>query len=383
MGVMDLRRRIMLNEPHIVTTTPAGIANFSTDMIAPLKSCKVEFSPVQSGSGDPSPDNVRPISGWTGVNVYRAGKNLLNVDRTEGTPNPSDVSNATSPRVMDADHYYVGLQSTNYYYKAYASATITNGTIIVNTTNNNSYGTGFPISVKGGKKYTLSATASNVLISFGYYDSEWHYLSGSSSVFALPTTITIPDNASYVTIIFRSGVNNPYTYSNIQFEVGETATPYEPYTGSTIPLDWTTEAGTVYGGYVDLVTGELVATSVSESFDLTGRSYTTDNGFDSWIIDAQYASTVASSSNGKMCDKATYSYGGAGVGNSHFYITSQGRIILYFPEEQHRTDTVQFVYPLATPITYQLTPTQLKSLRGVNNIWSDANGDISVKYWTH
>lgn len=36
----------------------------------PLKSCVVSIEPVQSGSGDPSPTNIRPISGWTQVNVW-------------------------------------------------------------------------------------------------------------------------------------------------------------------------------------------------------------------------------------------------------------------------------------------------------------------------
>lgn len=40
-------------------------------------SVKTTLAPVQSGSGDPSPDNVRPISGWTGVTLTRCGKNLL------------------------------------------------------------------------------------------------------------------------------------------------------------------------------------------------------------------------------------------------------------------------------------------------------------------
>jgi hypothetical protein len=42
-------------------------------------------------------------------------------------------------------------------------------------------------------------------------------------------------------------------------------------------------------------------------------------------------------------------------------------------------DGVQFVYPLATPITYTLTPTEIKSLLGDNNIWADA-GDTTVTY---
>jgi ribosomal protein L11 len=32
---------------------------------------------VQAGSGDPSPTNVRPITGWTGAKVMRCGKNFL------------------------------------------------------------------------------------------------------------------------------------------------------------------------------------------------------------------------------------------------------------------------------------------------------------------
>lgn len=35
------------------------------------KSCEVTFSPIQSGQGDPSPTNIRPISGWDGVTMYQ------------------------------------------------------------------------------------------------------------------------------------------------------------------------------------------------------------------------------------------------------------------------------------------------------------------------
>lgn len=33
------------------------------------------IAPVQAGSGDPSPSNVRPISGWTGAKLTRTGEN--------------------------------------------------------------------------------------------------------------------------------------------------------------------------------------------------------------------------------------------------------------------------------------------------------------------
>lgn len=35
----------------------------------PLKACTVDITPVQSGSGTPSPSNIRPISGWTEANI--------------------------------------------------------------------------------------------------------------------------------------------------------------------------------------------------------------------------------------------------------------------------------------------------------------------------
>ena len=40
-------------------------------------SAVVTLKPKQAGSGDPSPDNVRPITGWDSVQVTRCGKNLL------------------------------------------------------------------------------------------------------------------------------------------------------------------------------------------------------------------------------------------------------------------------------------------------------------------
>jgi hypothetical protein len=40
----------------------------------------------------------------------------------------------------------------------------------------------------------------------------------------------------------------------------------------------------------------------------------------------------------------------------------------------------KLVYPLATPVTYQLTPVQVQALLGVNNVFNDTNGDTEVKY---
>ena len=43
------------------------------------------------------------------------------------------------------------------------------------------------------------------------------------------------------------------------------------------------------------------------------------------------------------------------------------------------TNPLQVVYPLATPQTYQLTPQQIQTLVGTNNVWSE-DGAIEDEY---
>ena len=59
-------------KPAIVTDAKLGTT---------FKRLKVAIEPVQAGSGDPSPDNVRPISGWDTVKVTRCGKNIFDQSR--------------------------------------------------------------------------------------------------------------------------------------------------------------------------------------------------------------------------------------------------------------------------------------------------------------
>lgn len=63
----------------MVTTSSGTIASFKATESKPLTSLKVYFSPIQNGSGDPSPSNVRTISGRTSVKVVRCGRNMFNI----------------------------------------------------------------------------------------------------------------------------------------------------------------------------------------------------------------------------------------------------------------------------------------------------------------
>ena len=50
-------------------TASGSIATFTDGSTLPMRKLEVEIEPVQSGSGEPSPTNVRPISGWDECNV--------------------------------------------------------------------------------------------------------------------------------------------------------------------------------------------------------------------------------------------------------------------------------------------------------------------------
>ena len=67
-----------LTAVEIVDTASGAIASFAdgSDGV-PVKGLKVQLEPIQAGSGDPSPDNVRPISGGSSVTVDEDGEELF------------------------------------------------------------------------------------------------------------------------------------------------------------------------------------------------------------------------------------------------------------------------------------------------------------------
>lgn len=63
------------------SVTNQSIATFSDGGDGYPMEVTVSIEPIQSGTGDPSPDNIRPITGWTGCNVHVAdGENPHIVD---------------------------------------------------------------------------------------------------------------------------------------------------------------------------------------------------------------------------------------------------------------------------------------------------------------
>ena len=204
-------------------TVSGSLVTFETTKARPLTQCRVDFLPKQSGSGDPSPENVRPISGWNGL-----------------------------------------------------------------------------------------------------------------SVFVSPTTTG----------------------------------------GTEYPVTWQS-AGTVYGGYVDLVRGVLVATHeciTSTWGSFRNKTIIGDNT--RGVIDTIHNAKSSGGTN-SICNVAK-KYWNYTNDTTHFYADCSYAYV-FLPNDIDENIEIQIIYELTTPITYTLTPQQINTLIGTNNIWSDA-GEVTVTY---
>ena len=177
---------------------------------------KVSWTPTQEGSGDPSPENIRPIQGRTEVKVERCGANLLNIK-------PFDTRIQKGITFEYVPEGGIHIQGT-------ASASADSPT--------------FPVwHLPPGKYYGLDMgagiAASIVVLRNGR--NLWLNTKGIFEILA-------GDVTKYCYMIVANGAtlnNTIYPY----IVPGTTApTAYAPYTGSTSTLAL---PSTVYGGEVD------------------------------------------------------------------------------------------------------------------------------------
>lgn len=304
-------------------------------------------------------ENICPITGWTGCEVKRTGKNLF--DETQ-------YQNLTTT------YEYV---SQTYHCKS--------------------------IQLKPNTKYTVSQRAgvadSSVIALLnnvesvndsGYFDLR--------TVSSSKTYTTDGTGKLYIGVLYSNDTdyNARLALCKLQIELGETASDYEAFQGNTYSVTFPDSTGTVYGGTVDLVSGVLVVEYAEYIF--TGReswqASSTPNryfisNFNNYIpypMAAQinvtdYVQNVISSVFGTFVYKNK-----DGVG---YIVTASetSRMLVINTTSATTVDEIsalmtgtQLVYELATPITYQLTPQEISTLAGENNVWSNTNSDTTIIY---
>ena len=313
------------------------------------------IEPQQSGSGDPSPENVRPISGWTACNVVRTGKNLF--DKTATDTNKGYISGKWINQTGNTFSY--GDWSVSEYIRV----------------------DGEKIAVSG---MTVAEQVSSGRGGYCCYDKYKNVL-GGGTYNALTQVITLPTNTKYI----RISVWNE-NKDVCQLELSETASTYEPF-GNTYTINFVDGSNPliVYGGTLDVLSGVLTVdrgyvdlgslnwTYESSSFfkaKVTGKKYGNTN-----VLCDKYAVSSSITVSG-MLDKEIKGYPSDGDSDRNaIYVKDSA----YTDATTFKTamNGVQLVYELATPQTYQLTPTEVKSLLGVNNIFADT-GEVDVQIWT-
>ena len=341
------------------------------------------------------------LTGVSSVSEVQTGKNLFLLDRQESDPSPTDIF--ISPRVMDVTKYYRGIQASNYYYKNYVNASITDGVLTVMSTNNSSYGVGFPVEVKPNTTYTLSGTFENCLNSVGCYDENWNYIErvvNTNNTF--PHSFTTSANAKYAVIVFSTSTNVEGTAENIQLEIGSSASNYVQYQA---PTNYTASLGrTIYGGSADLVSGEAKPLNLAydeESHLFPRASQTAVINNNTWTAYAKvkknttyYVSAIGSTINRHICcgfsdepnegDLSTaltvtqvtadsvYTFNSGNYEYIGFYYSnvSASRIVI--------SETQETIYsPYFEPFTFEAQ--EIPTKQGYNAFWSD-EGETEVVY---
>ena len=305
--------------------------------------------------------NECPITGWTGCELDRTGKNLLGT----GTLFASDTLYGTD-----------GNPSQNQNFDTYK---------IKSTENQKFTFTGIPVD---GNMDIRVLQFNNAMA----FDS---VISSSNGTANTKQTVAITADEGWILVSVRK------TVADKMLELGTTASDYESHTGETYSITFPSEAGTVYGGSLTVnEDGSGVLTVVKKEKDLGSLSWTYGSTYD--YFRASLTQGKGTEANNIIC--SAFEYAGICGTNSSMATAKNGTIWkrfdsglssnathLYIKWTDY-TDATQFttavtgqkvVYELSEPVTYNLTAQQvgqIMTLKGLNNIWA-STGDVSVTYY--
>ena len=294
--------------------------------------------------------NICPISGWTGANVYDTGENLFT---TEGE---------TEGRYLN--DYGESLRADGWIHSDY-----------------------IPVSPNTQYTFTPNTTAGGSAKTW-YYDSDKN---GISYIDSGSQSFTTPSNCHYMRFSYRD------TSTDITLNLGSTASPYSPYTGETLAVTWTDE-GTVYGGYltvaedgsVDLVRDRALFTVTSAKI-AAAPEHGWNSTYGAWVRNLNYSEGITreffNGSDTVPCTAAVCVVNNKGISSSQFRTSFNFDGCNSYADFENAVATLEaagtplsYVALLNTPVTYHLDSVeQLTALVGINTMWSDTNGDLTVE----
>ena len=322
----------------------------------PGSSMKVTASwkPKQDGSGTPSPENIRPITGRDSVMVERCGKNLLNITKF----------NKVTKKGMDFEY----LADGGIHIVGTATAAVDSPIFTI------------PF-LPSGKYYGLDLGvdifASIVVIRNG--NKSWLNTKG---VFEILTG----DITQYWYIYIEKG--NTVDRILYPYIVAGTVAPTDEKNPYEMQANTLTLTETIYGGSVDAATGE--GEKQYGFYTLTGREpHHIYEGM--FYLDVPKAKANGQRESG-ICSHYNYGVyipGKIGVTDRPVYTPNgdytpdnDGAIAwkAYLAAQYAAGTPVQIAYKLAEPVPFKATGGQpIKALKGINTVFTDADS-VSVKY---
>lgn len=313
------------------------------------------FHPIQSGSGEPSTDNIRPISGRTGAELVRCGKNLCNEVLVQGT-------RGTSGSLMTGANY-TGVTIGN------LVPVVPGMTLYVSTSHD---------VLDGGFRYYL-------------YDRDKQLVYTANVGNQYNAAVPVPEGVYYFAFQYTGSTYAEYIGEYAMVSNGEFRS-YEPYQGDTSSVDF---GQTVYGGTLDWNTGVLTVDRAMTSLTGTENKWTSSTGTSGKYQISFSASNIVHNTSvvnvtgGLICShyaEATpndtyYCRNGISVGTNgsvNIYDDAYAALTIddynaYLAEQYAAGTPVQVCYRLATPTVIQLTPQNLFALAGINNIYTDCD----------
>lgn len=340
-----------------------------------MRSVAVNIEPAQAGAGDPSPENVRAISGFTGAQVVRCGRNLsvlrndTNQDARKFTYSLQDGGNIACVKnaaesCFFAKYLFPAVKGTAYRFK-FDSFTLNGADAHIPTYLYRGALWGEKlgyVNIPLSGEATWTATESGLIVLGLHASSQW-----------------FGEGAQIVMKGFRVGL------------AAEEDKGYEASVWDTVDVAFPSEAGTVYGGTLDLTAGTLTVDRAARTLgSMSWITTSTPHRFNSNtlknIVKAPGSNSAVA--DGLICSayKAISSNAAGSIAPRSGVSVSETMVTSVRDENYTDADTwiaamgeKMLVYPLATPIVYQLTPVQIAALEGINTIWADC-GPVSVEY---
>lgn len=331
---------------------------------------KATWRPRQAGTGDPSPENIRPITGLDGVQAVRYRKNLAMIQPEIVDTTPQVVVDLGADMHFDAITVSFACKNLTMTYANSACVDFR----LADGTHNYKIWSRFKIngaSIGGNANSDGLAVLTVNDITFCQLVVYW--MSDSYSLLGADTEL-----------------------SNFMVELGSTATSYTTYTGTTATLDL---PSTVYGGEVDLATGHgqetyaVVELDGTEFISITGTN--TDGvvryRFGNNLLSGAAVPTASSIAFVGVCSHyLVRSENDTYLKRQGASINSSGDFIIYDPNFANEADATAFkaylaaqaaagthvtiAYKLATPTSITATGgQQINALAGINTVIT--NGD--------